>query len=202
MNRNQRRSIRLPGYNYSSSGEYFITICIQGRKCILGEVIEGKMVLNNFGHFVNNCWASLPQYYENLSLGEWIVMPNHIHGILIIDNPVGAIHELPLSGSEAIHEFPIQNEPSDELPLHLQRQKILLSKIIGRFKMNTGKFINQVRQTSGQPVWQRNYYEHIIRNEKSYDKIKYYIINNTLNWYEDRYKLQFMNCLVIYLGNS
>lgn len=169
-----RRSIRLPEYDYSWQGEYFVTICVHARECLLGKVVNGEMVVNEFGQIVQRCWKELPSHYAQLSLGEWVVMPNHMHGILIINDadveaiPVGVIHELPL------HESPMY-----------KRRKMLLSKIIGRFKMNSGKQINLIRNLPGSSVWQRNYYEHIIRNGKSYIEIENYIRNNPLNWHTD-----------------
>jgi REP element-mobilizing transposase RayT len=99
-------------------------------------------------------------------------MPNHFHGIITINNHVGAIHELPL------HELPLQIEPK-------QRRKMLLPKIIGFLKMNSAKEINQIRATLGYPVWQRNYYEHIIRSEEEMNRIHRYIIDNPAKWAED-----------------
>ncbi|MCX7984388.1 MAG: hypothetical protein N3A63_05755, partial [Bacteroidetes bacterium] len=101
----------------------------------------------------------------NVTLDEFVIMPNHIHGVIIINENdiVGAIHELPLQDIK-------------------QRRLMTLPKIIGRFKMNVGKHINQLRNTPGIPVWQRNYYEHIIRNEKELNTIREYIINNPLQW--------------------
>src|SRR5690606_38187977 len=125
---------------------YFITICIHQRECMLGEVVEGQMILNEFGRCVNQYWEDLPTFYPQLSLGEWVVMPNHVHRILIIKDTVGAIHESPLHESPVgvIHELPLHELPLHESPMY-KRSKMLLSKIIGRFKMNSGKQINLIR---------------------------------------------------------
>lgn len=180
-----RRSIRLKGYNYSRSGAYFITTCVQNREYLFGEIKNGQMITNQNGNIVTNCWFDLINHYEDIVLDIFVVMPNHFHGIIVITgkddndingcdatvgaNHVRAIHELPL------HEFP------------RQRRKMLLSKIMGRFKMVTSKQINLSRKTPGVPVWQRNYYEHIIRNEESYNEIAEYICTNPLKWKDDRY---------------
>ncbi|MEW6526127.1 MAG: transposase [Spirochaetota bacterium] len=165
-----RRSIRLKGYDYSQIGAYFVTICTHNREFLFGNISDGKMILNDYGKIVEQCWYDLPNHYNNIELHEFVVMPNHFHGIISIvttDNtPVGAIHES---------------------PLQLQRRKMLLPKIIGRLKMNTAKQINIIRNTPGIPVWQRNYYEHIIRDDESFYRISKYIINNPINWEKDDY---------------
>jgi REP element-mobilizing transposase RayT len=157
--KHQRRSIRLKGYDYSKAGAYFITICTHCKECLFGEIIDGATKLNAYGEIVEKCWCELPNHYENICLDEFVVMPNHIHGIIVITYNVGAIHELPL-----------------------QRRNMLLPKIIGQFKMQSAKQINQLRHTHGQPVWQRNYYEHIIRNEDELNHIREYILNNPSKW--------------------
>lgn len=172
-----RRSIRLKGNDYSQPGAYFITICTKNRECLFGEIKNGEMVLNNKGKIVTQCWLEIPSNYLNVELDKFVVMPNHIHGIIIItENNVGAIHELPLQKLSNQHE---SNEPTEKIK---QRRLMTLPRIIGRFKMNSAKQINQLRRTSGMAVWQRNYYEHVIRNEKVLNFIRKYIINNPLQW--------------------
>jgi len=248
-----RRSIRLQDYDYSSEGAYFVTMCTQNRECLFGEIVNGQMILNEHGKIVEQCWNDLPNHYDNIELDAYVIMPNHFHGIIFINDtidtvdnigaidvgaipvgaiPVGAIHESPNVGAipespnvgaihvGAIHESPQQpdnespnvgaihespQQPDNESPnvgaipvgaIHespRQRRKMLLPKIIGRFKMNSAKQINQIRNTSGVPVWQRNYYEQIIRNEKSLEKIRNYIINNPLEWYYDDYNPKKVN---------
>jgi len=147
---------------------------VQNREYLFGEIKNGQMITNQNGNIVSNCWLDLVIHYEDIVLDTFVVMPNHFHGIIVItgkdDNgTVRAIHV------GAIHELP------------LQRRKMLLSKIMGRFKMVTAKQINLSRNTPGVPVWQRNYYEHIIRNEESYNEIAKYICTNPLKWKDDRY---------------
>jgi len=138
----RRRSIRLHDYDYSATGAYFITICTQGRACLFGEVVDGAMCLNGTGAMIESVWNLLPQRYPGITLDAFVVMPNHIHGIVSIDGPVGAIHELPLH----------------------QRRSMTLPKVVGYLKMNSAKRINQSRNTPGIRVWQRNYYERVIRD--------------------------------------
>ncbi len=166
----QRQSRRLPDYDYSKPGAYFITVCTQGNYPLLGKVIDGRMILNEYGEIVEECWRSIAWHYPGVTLGEYVVMPNHFHGIVHI----GAILELPLQ------------KPVDSVDRLIRRQ-MLLPKLTGRFKMVSSKQINQLRQMPGKPVWQRNYYEHIIRNESAYNRIAEYVINNPLQWELDRY---------------
>ena len=158
--KHHRRSIRLKEYDYSQPGAYFITICTKDRGCALGEISNGNMYLNNAGQIVQSVWGKLPNRFEGTGLDAFVIMPNHIHGIIT----VGAIHEL---------------------PLHPHRRKMLIPKVIGYFKMNTAKQINQLRDTTGTPLWQRNYYEHIIRNEEALAEIRQYITNNPVRWEND-----------------
>ena len=172
----QRKSIRLKNYDYSSFGYYFITICTHNRELLFGDIVNGKMILNNLGKIVNKFWLEIPEHYSGVELDEFIIMPNHIHGIIVI-NPnlcfVGAIHELPL-----------QNNKNDEYKIN--RRQMLLPKIIGWFKMNSAKQINILSNLIGNSIWQRNYFEHIIRNEKSLNKIREYIYYNPVQWFSDR----------------
>jgi len=187
-----RRSIRLQNYNYSSEGAYFVTMCTQNRECLFGEIVNGEMILNEHGKIVEQCWNDLPNHYSNIVLDAYVIMPDHFHGIIFIvsvdsdsvnsdsvdsdavdSDAVGAIHELP------------RLQQQQQQQRQRQRRKMLLPKIVGRFKMNSAKQINQMRNTPGISVWQRNYYEHIIRDEKSLENIRKYIINNPEQWYHD-----------------
>jgi REP element-mobilizing transposase RayT len=162
-----RKSIRLKEYDYSQTGEYFITICTYNRKNIFGDIIHEEMQLSQMGTIVQRYWKDIPDHFQNVELDDYIIMPNHIHGIIILNNPVGAIHESPLPMNQ------------------LQRRKMTLSKIIGRFKMITAKEINILYNTVGSHVWQRNYYEHIIHNDKELNNIRDYITDNPLKWHLD-----------------
>jgi putative transposase len=121
-----RRSIRLREYDYSRPGYYFVTVCVRNRECLFGEIIDGEMHLNEYGEIVNDVWNYLPNRYPAAKLDIYGIMPDHFHGIIT----VGAIHELPLQR---------------ELRSPWQRRKMVLPKIIGYFKMNTAKHINQIR---------------------------------------------------------
>ena len=163
----RRRSIRLPGHDYSQVGVDFVTICTQDRNCALGTVEEGKVILNDLGQIVNRQWLEIAGDGVGIELDHYVIMPNHVHGIVIFSRPVGAIHESPL-----------------RMTMY-ERRTMGLSKIIGRFKMTSAKIINAIRKMPGVRVWQRNYYEHIIRNEADYERIVEYIRDNPCRWEED-----------------
>jgi REP element-mobilizing transposase RayT len=165
LEKHGRHSIRLMGYDYSYGGAYFITICAHSQRCLFGEVKDSEMVSNEFGQIVQKYWHKLPELYPQAAFDMFVLMPNHIHGIVAIE--VGAIHELPLQG-------------------RLQRRRMLIPKIVGRFKMNTAKRINLLRGMPGVQVWQRNYWEHIIRNEESLNRIREYMLSNPKRWLLDR----------------
>lgn len=131
------------------------------------------MILNQFGEIVLEYWNSLTGRYTNIELDKFVVMPNHIHGIIKIIDGVGAIHELPLQGKDCTNQ-------------QIERRIMLIPKAIGYFKMNAAKQINRLRNTAGIPFWQNNYYEHIIRNVDKLNKIREYIQNNPLKWHLDR----------------
>ena len=150
-----RRSIRLKNYDYSQAGAYYITVCTRERECLFGQVVDDQMQLNEAGRTVQVVWEGLPHFYEGIELDAFVIMPNHVHGIIVIRAPVGAIHESP-AGTVRVAE----------------RRRMLLSKVVGRFKMVSAKQINALRETSGTPIWQRNYYEHIICDDESLNRIR------------------------------
>ncbi len=161
-----RRSIRLPEYDYTQPGAYFVTLVTRQREPLFGVVAEGDVRLTAAGEAVWEVWKSLPGRYPQIELDTAVVMPNHFHGILWINESVGAIHELPL--------------PPDER--RSSRRKMLLPLVIGYFKMNSAKRINQILGSQGAPIWQRNYYEHIIRDKRELSRIRQYICANPLQW--------------------
>lgn len=158
--RHHRHSIRLPQYDYTQAGSYFITIVTYQRELLFDDPVLRRIV--------ETFWQRLPQHMPNVKLDVFVVMPNHFHGILwLIDTGLGAPASSPVS-----------------LP---QPQLVAgsLGAIVGNFKSVTTRRINQVRKTPGQPVWQRNYYEHIIRHDKELNAIRQYISDNPANWLQD-----------------
>jgi putative transposase len=195
-----RKSNRLQGYDYSQFGTYFITICVDDRKFQLGKNVDGKMILNEFGKIAHDYLTRITEKYTQTQLHEYVIMPNHIHAIIVIKNGL-AIHESPDLKKElsvgAIHESPLQTINEDkkrairESPLHSNlRRNMLLSKIVGWYKMNSAKYINITMQTSGKSFWQRDYYDHIIRNDSSFQTIADYIKSNPVNWKADRFFME------------
>jgi REP element-mobilizing transposase RayT len=169
--KHHRRSIRLKGYDYSQQGAYFVTICTKNRACLFGEIQQGQMNLNDLGKVVNDTWGNLPNHYAYIELDTFVIMPNHIHGIILLsDILVGAI------GAGL--------KPAPTTATITKRQP--LSEIIRALKTFSARRINAYRNTVGSPVWQRNYYEHIIRDEDSLDCIRQYIMDNPKNWQSDR----------------
>ena len=166
-----RRSIRLRGYDYSRAGAYFITIATYDRKCMFGEVADGEMRVNALGEIARDEWfkTAVARRYVCLEENEFIVMPNHIHGIIrIVDEMARATHRVAPTGPP----------PGS------------ISAVIGQFKSVAAKRINKLRGTQGNPVWQRNYYEHVIRNEDLLNRIRQYIRDNPTRWAMDRDNLQ------------
>lgn len=167
-NKHHRRSIRLKNYDYSQPGAYFITICTHNRQCLFGEIVNGEMVLNEYGEIAKQCWLEIPVHFPHVQLDEFVIMPNHVHGIII----VGSRHALTLQIA-----VPPQQIEQFGKPTHGS-----IPTIIRSYKSACTKQINIIHQSPANPVWQRNYYEHIIRNENELDSIREYIINNPLKW--------------------
>lgn len=171
--RHHRRSIRLKEYDYTQPGAYFITICTHGRAPLFRDVVDGEMRLNEYGEIVCAEWFKTVQLrpYVVLHEDEFVVMPNHIHGIVWIVDDVGATRRVAPTKT---------NPPAGPAPGSI-------GAIVGQFKSAVTRRINQRRGTPGVRVWQRNYYEHIIRHERALNAIRRYIAENPLRWHLDRY---------------
>ena len=192
-----RRSIRLKGYDYSQAGLCFVTICVQNRACLFGEITNGKMNLNNAGQMIETEWLNLHERFKNIHLHEYIVMPNHFHAILKIVTTVGA--PLVVAQNEMVNQnndTTVSGQPQGIAPTNQQNGTIsktgkTLGDMVGAFEsITTVNYIRGVK-THHWPsfdgkLWQRNYWEHIIRDEQSYQNISEYIINNPAKWNEDR----------------
>ena len=161
-----RRSIRLQGYDYSQGGAYFLTICTLKRECLFGEIVEEEILLNDWGQVTQRCWHDIPAHFPQVELDAFVVMPNHIHGIMVIDKgtacraPTGEQFGRPVPGS--------------------------IPTIVRSFKAAVTKGINAYRQTPGEKLWQRNYWEHIIRNDREMNHIREYVQNNSAQWETDK----------------
>jgi len=172
--KHHRRSIRLSGYDYSQAGAYFVTICTQNRQCLFGEIVDGEMRLNDAGQMVQSVWAELTQHYAGVDIDGFVVMPNHIHGIVILTS-VGV-------GPGAC---PVKGQPQGVAPT------LSLPDVVHRFKsLTTARYRRGVMQR-GWPgfcnrLWKRNYYEHVIRGGDELDRIRRYVEDNPRMWEMDR----------------
>ena len=204
--KHHRRSIRLKRFDYSSEGAYYVTIVVQGRECLFGEIIDGEMYLNEYGEIVQKWWNEIPIRFPNVELGAFVIMPNHIHGIIwIITNRRGEVlspHNEPNSDNR---KADIQGEVIS--PRYNPNKNILnenvdvitnqggatpplqhptLGQIIAYFKYQSTKEMNRIETDKAiTKFWQRNYYEHIIRDEKDLQNKTDYIESNPMLWDED-----------------
>jgi REP element-mobilizing transposase RayT len=201
-NIHHRRSIRLKGYDYSQVGLYFITICVQNKENLFGRIADGEMLLNEYGKIIDDEWNYLKIKYPTIEIHEYVIMPNHFHCIVEIASiPVGAGFARPNndtanpelgSANPANSNLGSANPANSNLGLANPVNSKLgranpaptLGNIIGYFKYQTTKKIALPFQ-----LWQRNYYEHIIRTERSHQNISDYIIHNPANWKDDRFYL-------------
>ncbi len=162
--RQRRRSLRLKGYDYSQAGAYFVTICTHRRTCLFGDLAQGVVRLNEVGIIAQQTWDELPVHYPHVSLDAFVVMPNHVHGIILLtDDPVvvGAGFK---PAPTKLHAVP---------------------EIVRAFKNFSARAINDRQGSPGASVWQRNYYEHVVRDENDLSRIRQYIANNPVCWAED-----------------
>ncbi|HEY9635304.1 MAG TPA: transposase [Coleofasciculaceae cyanobacterium] len=183
---NHRRSIRLKGYDYSNSGAYFVTICVQNRTCLFGEITKGLMQLNDAGQMVEKAWLQLPQRFPLIVTDEFVVMPNHFHGIIIITDTVGA----PFVGALAMDDSVGMGDRAGTKPAPT-RENLVLGDIVGAFKsITTHQYTIGVYQQNWVPffkrLWQRNYYENIVRHETALQTFRQYIRNNPRSWESDK----------------
>jgi putative transposase len=176
-----RRSLRWAEYDYTQAGVYSVTLCVKDRQCLFGDVVGEEMRLSAFGRIALDCWNEIPRHIPAVVLDEFVVMPNHMHGIVVITDPdtdggvmggfggfVGGMHAS---------------------PLHDNRYRLRsrsLGSIVGSYKSAVTKRINTARQTPGAPVWQREYYDRVVRDDREMDRIRRYIRNNPSAWAKDR----------------
>jgi REP element-mobilizing transposase RayT len=201
-NIHQRKSIRLKGYDYSQAGLYFVTICCYDRICRFGHIENGEMILNEYGRIAYNEWMKTPETRNNVELGEFVVMPNHIHGIIRLlgrgelhspnnETRVFNTNQPPDNSYGNVGVFNT-NKPSNNSfgnrgesisPLRGPSQTI--GAIIRGYKSSVTKQLGLL--DFDEKLWQRNYYEHIIRDEQSYQRISEYIENNPVHWNDDKF---------------
>ena len=147
----RRRSVRMSAYDYSQAGYYFVTLCTYDRECVLGEISDDRMVLSEAGRAVEAVWARLPQRFPSVELDAFVVMPNHVHGIVVI----------------------------------VDRSISTLGAIVGAFKSLAAIEVNHLLSRSGRPLWQRSFYEHVVRNDRELDRFRAYVAANPSRWPTD-----------------
>jgi putative transposase len=167
-NQSIRRSIRLPGFDYSSPGMYFMTICTAQRRCMLGHIYEDKSVLSQIGEVVRTCWLEIPFHFSNLEMEAFVVMPNHLHGILIVH-----------PGRQNLKS---QNEPKEFIEAFGKPVVGSIPTIIRSFKAAVTKRVRDAGLLHDGPVWQRGYFERVLRDSREFINAKDYIIKNPLRW--------------------
>ena len=223
-NIHHRRSIRLKRYDYTQRGAYFVTICTHQRNCLFGEIVDGEIKLNTNGEIARGSWLSIPRHFKNVELDEFVIMPNHLHGIIIIESSevVGealanqdfsqsfsevagealANQDFSQSFSEVAGEALANQDFSQQQNLSSQcfaptvytgetikingTKPQSLAAITQNYKSVSTRQINRMNKAKGNVIWQRNYYEHIIRNEEALNNIREYIVNNSINWVKDQ----------------
>jgi putative transposase len=190
----KRKSIRLPGYDYSRAGAYFVSICIKDRKCLFGEIVNQEMVLNDAGKMVDKWYAELENKFQDIRCDEYIIMPNHCHAIIqnIGVDPVGAdLRVCPDDLRVCPDDLRVCPDGHRHGRTSGEHTGSPLHRVIQWFKtMTTNEYIRGVKQ-KGWPsfpgkLWQRNYYEHVVRNEKQLTRILEYIRNNPAQWDTDK----------------
>jgi putative transposase len=211
----QRRSIRMRGYDYANEGAYFVTICTHDRRNLFGSVVEGVMVTNALGGIAQRCWDAIPEHMPHVDVGPFVVMPDHVHGIVVIRERVGGVggagtrHVAP--GIRAVDDAPATDVPANapSLPVRRTRHDASLPppgndgprpKPPGIPRGSLGQVIQSYKSavtriayrdgvlSRGIPVWQGNYWDDIIRGDGAYERIAQYIRDNPANWAKDRFK--------------
>ena len=211
-----RQSIRLRQYDYSWPGAYFVTLCVREKECVLGEIVDGEMHLSEWGRIVHEFWNMIPDHFPNVSVDGCVTMPNHGHVIINIDHDrrgavaapqvatpqvavphVAAAHIATLDAIRSNNAMPDDAASRNENAGGAQGGdaakggetpplRPTLGQIVAYYKYQTTKRINELRGMPGVPFWQRNYWEHVIRDEIDLDRIRQYIANNPSRWHADQ----------------
>ena len=168
-------TLRLENWDYRINGAYFVTLCTKNKICSFGEIVSDKTHLSLAGKIAQNRWNEIPEHFPFVELGEFVIMPNHIHGIIAINQPVGTRHCLVKNN---------EKKPLLGKNRYQNQGKGSLSAIIGSLKSIVTK---NIRENLIKFDWQPRFYEHIIRTPESLDKISEYIVNNPSNWKTDRF---------------
>jgi len=179
-----RKSPRLHDFDYTQDGGYFITICTHNRLKLFGDIdVDGAMHISQWGQIAQSCWDIIPRHFPHVRLDKFVVMPNHVHGILFVIEPNPPDNELspPASGVGAIHESPLRN---NNVPRGSKKGSV--SAIVGLYKSAVTRQINAIRADT-HPLWQRSFHDHHIRNETELNKLREYVLSNPALWAADKY---------------
>ena len=167
----RRRATRLRRYDYGQTGGYFITICVQDQQCLFGNIEDGKMQLNELGRIVVECWNRIPQHFSSAELDVCVIMPNHMHGVILLGTG-GAKRQRPPDRSQPNRRGEVSSPT--------------LGRIVAYFKYQSTKYINQHRDRPGMRIWQRNYYDHVLRDDTDLQRVRQYVTENPMRWELDR----------------
>jgi REP element-mobilizing transposase RayT len=195
-NKYRAETTRLKGWDYARDGYYFITVCIKNRVCLLGDVVDGTMKLNEYGKIVKDCWFDLPNHYSNIKLDAFCIMPNHIHGIIIINNgnvdtgfkpvstPVPKPSGIVDTGFKPVSTTTPHTAPHTTPP---PKKRHGLFEFVRALKTFSARRINELRKSVGDEVWQSRFHDRIVRNNNALQRIRYYIENNPKAWQHDKH---------------
>ena len=174
------RHTRLADWDYRQCYAYFVTICVRGRECIFGDVVEDEMRLTRRGIVARDCWIDIPNHHKHVELDTFVIMPNHVHGILLFTGDA--------PGFSAVEATPASRRGEAASLSRLARGPLSgsLSAVIGSYKSAVARTINRLHSGAGSNLWQPNYYDHIVRNDYARDKIRDYIDDNPNRWARDR----------------
>lgn len=209
-----RKSIRITGYDYSQNGAYFVTICTYNKQCLFGQVESGKMVLNKLGLLVENIWREISKHYESVLIDEFVIMPNHVHGIIWLQDrreqlgvmnhaptqiayeidvgaQLGAINHAPtqIANEETVGAQFIATEINITAQFIAPKARLTqptLGEVVRAFKARTSQASKTACSNDFKALWQRNYYEHVVRGEPDLQAIREYINNNPKQWHLDK----------------
>jgi putative transposase len=174
--KHHRRSTRLNGWDYTSPGAYFVTLCVHERVQLFGKIVDGKMRLNELGQYVQEYWCEIPAHFAHAQLDEYVIMPNHLHGIIHLRDASAMF-------VGANNHSPLQKQQTSQQTFPKCGTSRTIGSIIRGFKIGVTKCVRD--KTSGAVVWQRNYYDHISRDEKELFRFRQYIRRNPANWDSD-----------------
>jgi len=183
-NKYRNETARYTGHDYSSPGKYFITICTHQMEPWFGNVLAGKMILSETGQIANKMWFEIPNHFSFVTLDEFVVMPNHIHGIIVIKpTPVGTLHATSLrQQQQQRQQQPLQQQPQivkNDFMASISPKPGSLASVMRSYKSAVSK---NAHLTKSGFVWQHRFYDHIIRSERELNRIRKYIINNPSKW--------------------